>query len=151
MATTTNRQSLHSLLRSGGSRPIDWHGPLDTITASLCILGALAFFRFLIPSHPHLAMLAALASICLWRFGMHRAGILPWESRAGKRGSSFSWRQGLVEGSAFFMLMLALVAFEGDAIRLGSAVFAAIVGLVFGVYGGWYYSGKQDRDALPNS
>jgi hypothetical protein len=151
MATTTNRQSFQSLPRSSSSRPIDWRGPLDMITASLCLLGALSFSRFFFPSHRHLAMSTAFAGICLWRFGMHKAGILPWKSRTGQRDSTFSWRQGLIEGSAFFMFMLALVAFEGDALRSDSVVIAAIVGLAFGVYGGWYSSGKQHRDAPRNS
>jgi hypothetical protein len=150
MSASINQESFQSGGPSGSSRPIYWHDPLDRITAALCLLGALAFCRFLFPSHRDGAVLGALAAICLWRFGMHRAGILPWRSRISKRVSAFSWRQALIEGTSFFILMLAIFAFSGTGLRSSEIVLAAIGGVAFGVYGGWYSSGNPPRFLSPD-
>jgi hypothetical protein len=77
---------------------------------------------------------------------MHSAGILPWRSRTSNRVSAFSWRQALIEGTSFFIFMLAIFAFSGTR----EIVLAAIGGVAFGVYGGWYSSGNPPRFLSPD-
>jgi hypothetical protein len=156
MATSASPQSLQSLRETSSTRPVDFRFPLDLFTASLCVLGALDFLRYILPSHPRGAELAAIAVLGFWRFGMHKTGILPWNTRR-ERDGAFSWRQGLAEGSSFFIFMLALAAFGGTAMRLSAVILAATVGLLYGVYGGWYSSaeplcgGVMLRGSLPET
>ena len=95
-------------------------------------------FGFLRPDHSGWAERAALAAFCLWRFGMHKAGIFVWTFRSDQRSSSCRGRQALAEAFASFILMLAIVAFQEPVVHLNSVIIAGIASLALGIYRGWH-------------
>jgi hypothetical protein len=140
MATSANQQPFQSDGKSGSSRPIYWQRPLDLVTTAFFLLGTLVFSRFVFSSHGDWIVPVGLAVTFLWRFGVHKAEIFPWNLEMRKRDASFSWRQALVEGASFFVFMIAIFALQGkDAHSSGFAInLAAIGSVLLGVYGGWY-------------
>jgi hypothetical protein len=143
MVTNTSAQSLQSVPGSGPSRPVDWQYPLGLITTALFYQGAVTLSHSFLPSHRDWAWSVAIAFTFLWRFGVHKAGLFPWRFRHGERYSSYSSIQALAEGFAFFIFMLVLVTLQEHGVDSFGIILAAIAGLAYGAYAGWYSPPKS--------
>jgi hypothetical protein len=121
----------------GSSRLIDWRRFMNVVSCALCLVGALAVFRFLLPSHRYWSCAAAFGAFSLWRFGMHRTGKFPWNSRAGLAISILSWPQAVAEAFVFLIFVLAIVASEEIIMGSHSWGITGIAGLVYWIPEGW--------------
>lgn len=126
----------------GHWRQVDWRYALGLFTTALVLLGAATLFHLLLPDRPFWANVTALAVTFIWRFGVHKLGFFPWTFGSRERHSSFSLPQAAIEGFAFFVFMLAILAFQRLHVSSFHLILAAISGLVVGTYSGWYSSEK---------
>jgi hypothetical protein len=137
MVSDAIQQSPESVRELGSSGLVDWRHFMNVISGALCLLGTVALFRFLLPSHKYWSWAAAFGGFSLWRLGMHRTGMFPWNSGSGRAISILSWPQGVAEAIAFLIFVLAVVASEEIIMSSHSWGITVIVGLCYWIPEGW--------------
>jgi hypothetical protein len=137
MTTAGTTQFLHADPELGPRRQVEWRYALGLFTTALLLLGARTLFHLLFPNHPFWANVSALAITSVWRFGVHKVGTFLWVFRSRERHSSFSLPQAFIEGFAFFVFMLVVIAFPRLNLSSTGLILSAIGALVVGTYSGW--------------
>ena len=134
MLKDSNPDRLSNHLKDNGVGGLDWIYPLEMITGALVLMGASAFFRSLPIPNEYAYLLTIIVQIA-WRYGVHRAGILPWRWRSSFNYSFFSFKQALLNGVAFSVFLMAVFTWTGSRPTLSTAAYAAIGGLLVGLLG----------------
>jgi hypothetical protein len=133
MLIDSNSEGPSDALANGAVARLDWNYPLMYLTSSFVLMGSSALFRALSISAEN-AYFLAIALFIAWRYGVHRAGIFPWDWRSASNHPSLFLKQGLLNGVAFFSFFIAIPITFGQRPTLTQALLTAPAGLIVGLY-----------------
>jgi hypothetical protein len=119
-------------------RRFDARFPLAVITGSIFFYGAVALCRVALPRYSDWALLPACLIFLSWLVAVLKAGWLPRLLSPWDRRSGFSLPQALADGLAFFVFILVASSYVEFRLSVWNLASSAVVGLVAGLFTGWY-------------